>query len=83
MSIVTNGAAAVLSGTPQQQGTITVGICAVDTTGSESCAKTAVNVAPPPTFRITVNKVEDDLATISGDSGPINCGATCQGDWNI
>jgi hypothetical protein len=83
MSIVTNGAAAVLSGTPQQQGTITVGICAVDTTGSESCAKTAVNVAPPPTFRITVNEVEDDLATISGDSGPINCGATCQGDWNI
>jgi hypothetical protein len=30
-----------------------------------------------------VNEVEDDLATISGDSGPINCGATCQGDWNI
>lgn len=70
-----------LTGTPQQQGVFTFGVCAVDSVARQSCRTTTVTVTAPPTFRITVNKSGDGQGTVSADSGIVNCGATCQGGY--
>lgn len=70
-----------LTGTTRQQGIFTFGVCAVDTVAQQSCQTTTVTVTAPPTFRISINKNGDGQGTVSADSGNINCGATCQGDY--
>lgn len=70
-----------LTGIAQQQGIFTFGVCAVDSVARRSCGRTTVTVTAPPTFRITVNKGGDGQGTVSADSGVLNCGATCLGDY--
>ena len=72
-----------LTGTTRQQGIFTFGVCAVDTVARQSCQTTTVTVTAPPTFRISINKNGDGQGTVSADSGNINCGATCQGDYVV
>lgn len=80
MSVDINGR---LTGTPRQQGIFTFGVCAVDTVAQQSCQTTTVTVTAPPTFRITINKNGDGQGTVSADSGNVNCGVTCQGDYVV
>lgn len=72
-----------LTGTPRQQGIFTFGVCAVDSVARQSCQTTTVTVTAPPNFRITINKNGDGQGTVSANSGIINCGATCQGDYVV
>lgn len=80
MSVDINGR---LIGIASAQGIFTFGVCAVDSVARESCQTTTVTVTPPPNFRITITKNGDGQGTVSANSGTINCGATCQGDYVV
>jgi hypothetical protein len=80
MSVDINGR---LIGIASAQGIFTFGVCAVDSVARQSCQATTVTVTPPPNFRITITKNGDGQGTVSADSGSINCGATCQGDYVV
>ncbi|MFZ2227281.1 MAG: putative Ig domain-containing protein [Candidatus Nanopelagicaceae bacterium] len=70
-----------LTGTPTALGIHTMGICATDVVGLEACGTTTVTVVPAGPFVVTVNRDGDGQGSIAANSGTINCGPTCQGNY--